>query len=80
MFIFDDAKGGTRLMQMNQAVGIDLPLKALVWQDAVGKVWLSYNDPGWLAQRHGLEPQPNASLEAMTTALNAMAKAATEAS
>jgi uncharacterized protein (DUF302 family) len=79
VLIFGNAKGGTPLMQMDQAVGIDLPLKALVWQDAVGKVWLSYNDPGWLAQRHGLEPQANASLEAMTTALNAVAKAATQA-
>ena len=36
-----------------QTIGIDLPLKALVWEDADGKVWLSYNDPGWIAQRHG---------------------------
>ncbi len=80
VLIFGNAKGGTPLMQMDQAVGIDLPLKALVWQDAAGKVWLSYNDPRWLAQRHGLEPETNASLEAMTTALNAVALAATQAS
>jgi len=41
-------------MQSNQTIGIDLPLKVLVWQDASGKTWLSYNDPSWLAKRHGL--------------------------
>jgi len=41
-------------MQSNQTIGIDLPLKVLVWQDTSGKTWLSYNDPSWLAKRHGL--------------------------
>ena len=41
-------------MQSVQTIGMDLPLKALVWQDASGDTWLSYNDPAWLAQRHGL--------------------------
>src|SRR6516225_1827663 len=54
VLIFGNAKAGTPLMQSNQTIGIDLPLKALVWQDADGKVWLSYNAPSWLAQRHGL--------------------------
>jgi uncharacterized protein (DUF302 family) len=45
LLIFGNAKGGTPLMQADQTVGIDLPLKALVWQDASGKTWLSYNDP-----------------------------------
>jgi uncharacterized protein (DUF302 family) len=53
LLIFGNAKGGTPLMQASQTMGIDLPLKALAWQDAGGKVWLSYNDPAWLAQRHG---------------------------
>jgi len=39
-------------MQAVQTVGIDLPLKALVWQDAAGDTWLSWNDPAWLASRH----------------------------
>ena len=52
--IFGNAKGGTPLMQANQTIGIDLPLRALVWQDDSGKTWVSYNDPVWLAQRHGL--------------------------
>jgi len=53
VLIFGNAKGGTPLMQAKQTIGIDLPLKALVWEDAEGKVWLSYNDPGWIARRHG---------------------------
>ena len=40
-------------MQAMQTIGIDLPLKALVWQDAAGETWLSLNDPAWLAARHG---------------------------
>jgi uncharacterized protein (DUF302 family) len=52
--IFGNANGGTPLMQSNQTIGIDLRLKALVWQDAAGKTWLSYNDPSWLAKRHEL--------------------------
>jgi uncharacterized protein (DUF302 family) len=53
LLIFGNAKGGTPLMQALQTAGIDLPLKALVWEDANGKVWLSYNEPGWIARRHG---------------------------
>ena len=52
--IFGSAKAGTPIMQADQTVGIDLPLKALVWQDAAGKTWISYNDPEWIAKRHGL--------------------------
>lgn len=52
VIIFGNPKAGTPLMQANQTMGIDLPLKALVWQDAAGKAWLSYNNPDWLARRH----------------------------
>ena len=52
LLIFGNAKGGTPLMQSAQTIGIDLPLKVLVWQDAEGSTWLSYNDPAWLARRH----------------------------
>ena len=41
------------MMQAVQTIGIDLPLKALVWQDAAGDTWLSWNDPAWLVARHG---------------------------
>jgi len=53
LLIFGNAKGGTPLMQAQQTIGIDLPLKALAYEDAAGKVWLAYNEPAWLTQRHG---------------------------
>ncbi len=54
MLIFGNPKAGTPLMLATPSVAIDLPLKALAWQDAEGKVWLSYNTPEYLKQRHGL--------------------------
>ena len=54
LIIFGNARGGTPLMQSVQTVGIDLPLKALVWEDAAGKTWISYNEPKWIVQRHGV--------------------------
>jgi uncharacterized protein (DUF302 family) len=54
VLVFGSAAAGTPLMQENQAAGIDLPLKALVWRDAAGQTWISYNDPVWIARRHGL--------------------------
>jgi uncharacterized protein (DUF302 family) len=77
LLIFGNAKGGTPLMQSDQTMGIDLPLRALVWQDAAGNTWLSYNDPSWLAQRHGLGAEAATTVRALTAALNALAKAAT---
>jgi uncharacterized protein (DUF302 family) len=71
--IFGNPKGGTALMQDRQSAGIDLPLKALVWQDADGKVWLSYNDPAWIAQRHGLGGASAGAVEAMGKALGSIA-------
>ena len=77
LIIFGNARGGTPLMQSVQTVGIDLPLKALVWQDTVGTTWLSYNEPSWTAQRHGVanaEPV----VTKMTAALSAMSRKATK--
>jgi uncharacterized protein (DUF302 family) len=54
LLIFGNPQGGTPFMECGQTVGIDLPLKALVWQDESGQVWLGYNDPAYLAQRHGV--------------------------
>ena len=54
LLIFGNPKGGTPLMVASPSVAIDLPLKALAWQDAQGKVWLSYNAPEYLQQRHGI--------------------------
>jgi uncharacterized protein (DUF302 family) len=56
LLIFGNPKGGTPLMIAAPGVAIDLPLKALAWQDAQGKVWLSYNAPEYLQQRHGIPP------------------------
>src|SRR5271157_1642587 len=53
LLIFGSPKGGTPLMQAAPTVAIDLPLKALFWEDAGGKAWLTYNDPGYLQRRHG---------------------------
>jgi uncharacterized protein (DUF302 family) len=77
--VFGNARGGTPLMQAAQTIGIDLPLKALVWQDASGITWLSYTDPVWLARRHGLEPSSVAAIGPMAAVLDALAKAATGA-
>jgi uncharacterized protein (DUF302 family) len=77
LLVFGAAKGGTPLMQSVQTIGIDLPLKGLVWQDASGATWLSYNDPNWLAKRHGLGSEAEAPLKAMSGALSGIAAAAT---
>jgi uncharacterized protein (DUF302 family) len=77
VLIFGNARGGTPLMQSVQTLGIDLPLKALVWQDAAGDTWLSYNEPDWLAKRHGLSSETEAAVGTLAGALAALAKAAT---
>jgi uncharacterized protein (DUF302 family) len=76
VLIFGNAKGGTPLMQAKQTIGIDLPLKALAWEDADGKVWVTSNDPAWLARRHGLGADVNANVEALRAGLAAVTKAA----
>ncbi len=77
VIIFGNARGGTPLMQSVQTIGIDLPLKALVWEDASGTTWLSYNEPSWIAQRHGVaNAEPVVSK--MSAALSAMSRKATE--
>jgi uncharacterized protein (DUF302 family) len=57
LLIFGNPKGGTPLMVAAPSTAIDLPLKALAWEDASGKVWLSYNSPDYLQQRHGFPPE-----------------------
>lgn len=52
--VFGSAKIGTQLLQSSQTVGIDLPLKLLVWQDDQAQTWIAYNDPEYLARRHGI--------------------------
>ena len=75
LLIFGHPRGGTPLMQAQQTAGIDLPLKALAWEDAAGKVWLAYNDPEWIAARHGI-PAGGPVAKAMASGLAAVTKAA----
>ena len=58
LLIFGNPQGGTPLMECAQSAGIDLPLKALVWQDEAGRVWVGYNDPAYIAARHGAASCP----------------------
>jgi uncharacterized protein (DUF302 family) len=78
LLIFGNARGGTPLMQASPLAGIDLPLKALVHEDAAGRVWLSYNDPAWIARRHHEGAETASTVQTLTKALEAFAKAATE--
>ena len=78
LIIFGNARGGTPLMQSVQTVGIDLPLKALVWQDATRKTWLSYNEPRWIAQRHSVANAEQV-VSKLAAALSAMARTAADA-
>src|SRR6201993_2366453 len=79
LIIFGNARGGTPLMQSVQTVGIDLPLKALVWEDAAGKTWLSYNEPSWIAQRHNVR-NAEQFLSKMAAALRAISTKAANGS
>jgi uncharacterized protein (DUF302 family) len=54
VLVFGNGRGGTPLMQSSQLIGLELPIKVLVWQDTSGKTWLSYEDPANLAKRFGL--------------------------
>ena len=76
LIIFGNPKVGSPLMQCNRTVGIDLPQKALIWQDDNGQVWLSYNNPRYLARRHGLSECTQV-IEKVDKALSSFAKAAT---
>jgi uncharacterized protein (DUF302 family) len=72
VLIFGNARGGTPLMQSNQLIGFDLPLKVLVWQDTSGKTWLSYVDPGELAKRYGLSIDTASTVNTLEGVLQAL--------
>ncbi len=76
LLIFGNLKVGTPLMQSSQSVAIDLPQKALIWEDEAGHVWLSYNDPRYLAKRHGITECVNV-IKKIEKALSNFAHAAT---
>ncbi len=76
LVVFGNPKVGTPLMQCSQSVAIDLPQKALIWEDEAGHVWLSYNDPKYLAKRHGITECVNV-IKKIEKALSNFAHAAT---
>ena len=73
VLVFGNPQGGTPFMECEQTVGIDLPLKALVWEDAAAQVWVGYNEPAYLAQRHGVASCP--AVENLRKALSALVDA-----
>jgi uncharacterized protein (DUF302 family) len=79
LLVFGNARGGTPLMQAAQTSGIDLPLKALAFEDADGKVWLSYDEPSWIANRHGAAGVAAEVARRLGTMLAGLGKAAAEA-
>jgi uncharacterized protein (DUF302 family) len=78
LLIFGNPRGGTPLMQDRQTSGIDLPVKALAWQDADGDVWLTYNDAAWIADRHQLGTESEATIKAIEAGLAAVVHQATD--
>jgi uncharacterized protein (DUF302 family) len=76
VLLFGNPQVGTPLMQSKQTAGIDLPLKALVWEDEAGKVWLTYNRAEYIAARHHIGDH-DATITAMNTGLEALLRAAT---
>lgn len=78
LIIFGNPKAGTPLMQDNQISGIDLPLKVLIWEDENGKVWITYNEPKWIAERHGLSDKASNSVTAMADGLKGLVSVATK--
>ena len=75
LLIFGNPAGGTPLIECAQSAGIDLPLKALAWQDEQGKVWLTYNDPKFLAKRHDTSAAKCPIIDTLTAALRGLAAA-----
>ena len=75
MLIFGNPKAGTPLMQAEPAAGLDLPLKALVFEDAAGKTWIAWNDPHYIVRRHGLPEALAANLAAVVPLIERAAAA-----
>lgn len=76
VLVFGNARAGTPLMQADQTIGIDLPLRMLAWEDAAGRSWLAYDDPASLVRRHGIDSESQPSVAAMTALLATLAKEA----
>jgi uncharacterized protein (DUF302 family) len=78
LLIFGNPKGGTPLMQDQQSAGIDLPVKALAYEDADGKTWLAYNDAAWIAERHRLDAASAGAVKAIAAGMAAVTRYAAE--
>jgi uncharacterized protein (DUF302 family) len=76
VLIFGNPQAGTPLMQSRQTIGLDLPLRVLVWEDAAGKVWLTYRRVEFLAQHHHITDRDEA-VKALDAGLSGLARAAT---
>ena len=76
LLTFGNPRGGTPLMRDRQTVGLDLPVRALAWEDPPGAVWLSYDDPHWLAIRDGLGAGSDAALTAIGAGMQVVAEEA----
>ncbi len=75
LLIFGNPAIGTKLMTSQRSVGIDLPIKVLIWKEPDGKVWIAYNDSAYLAERHGIDDR-DAVLEKMAGAVRGLVSAA----
>ena len=78
LIIFGNPKAGTVLMQDRQTSGIDLPVKALAWQDEQGKIWLTYNDTNWIANRHELTEKSDSMVKAIEEGMALVSNRATK--
>lgn len=76
LLIFGNPRAGTPLMQKDPTWGIDLPFKALVWTEADG-TWFGWNDPSWLADRHGLGPEADPTVAAIRAGMDKLSIVAT---
>ena len=79
VIIFGNAQAGTKLMQIDQRIGLDLPLKMLVWTDDAGKTHVSYSDPAWIAARYGITTETAPVLTAMQGMMKGLADGAAAA-
>jgi uncharacterized protein (DUF302 family) len=75
VMIFGNARAGTPLMQVNRTIGVELPLKVLVWQDEQGVTQMTYNDVGWLAKRYALSAEVLPFIQKMKQTLDQVLKA-----
>lgn len=78
LLLFGNPKLGSHLMTSNQKSAIDLPMKAIAWEDSEGQVWLTYNDPKYIAERHGIKDRSDI-INKMVGALDKFSSAATQA-